>query len=347
MRLAAAFCVAQLPGDPARAQAPPGARELPSGTRALLQAVSAVDERTVWASGHEGVVLRSLDGGETWERRPAPAGDSLQFRDVHGFDAERAVILSAGEGDASRVYRTEDGGATWTLSWMNPEPEGFYDCLDFWDARRGVLYGDAVAGRLRVLLTSDGGATWERVPDGRLPAALEGEGGFAASGTCVTTGPGGRAWIATGAGSRPRVLRTDDFGHQWSATDVPLVTGPQAGAFTIVFRDANRGMVLGGDLGTPAGVTSNVAVTTDGGVSWRTAGGPPFAGPVYGSAAPRRISSLVAVGPGGVAERRSDGVWRLLDGGSWWAVGAAGVTAWAVGPRGRVLKLSWGESAPP
>ena len=123
--------------------------------------------------------------------------DHLEYRDIHGLDGSRAVVLSSGPGQRSRIYTTTDGGDTWALAWINDEPEGFYDCLDFWDDRRGLAYGDAVDGELRVLLTADGGATWSRVAADRLPAALSGEGGFAASGTCVETGEDGLAWVGT------------------------------------------------------------------------------------------------------------------------------------------------------
>ncbi|MDH3734200.1 MAG: oxidoreductase [Gemmatimonadota bacterium] len=322
----------------------PVATELASGTTALLQAVSPVDAGVVWVSGHEGAVLRTLDGGETWERRAVQSLDSLQFRDVHGFDADRAVILSAGPGNQSRIYRTVDGGDTWTLSWLNEEPEGFYDCIDFWDDERGVAYGDAVDGELRILGTRDGGTTWARVPSEGLPAAVAGEGGFAASGTCVETGPGGSAWIGTGAGERARVLATANFGDTWSAVDLPIVSGEAAGAFTVVFNDARFGVVLGGDLSTPEGFTDNVAITGDGGATWSLATRTPMPGAVYGAAlassGPTPV--LVAAGPGGLAMTADlTGQWRLLDPGSFWAVGAVGARAWAVGPQGRVLRLEW------
>lgn len=311
-----------------------------SGTGALLQAVSAVDAETVWVSGHEGAVLRSLDGGETWVPRPVQTLDSLQFRDVHAFDARRAVILSSGEGAASRIYRTEDGGASWRLAWRNEEPEGFYDCLDFWDDRRGVLYGDAVGGELRILTTADGGATWQRVPAGDLPAPAGSEGGFAASGTCVAAGSDGGAWIATGAGDRPRLLYSTDHGATWGARDLPLPSGAAAGGFSVVRADG-LGFVLGGDLQRAEERTENVVRTTDAGRTWSRAAPPPFPGAVYGGAFGAGLGgALFAVGPGGLAASTDMAdSWVPLDARSFWAVGAAGDRAWAVGPDGRIVVI--------
>ncbi len=76
-----------------------------SGTTALLQAVSVVDENIVWVSGHRATYARTVDGGATWEAGVVPGPDSLQFRDVHAVDAKTAYLLSAGPGDMSRIYK--------------------------------------------------------------------------------------------------------------------------------------------------------------------------------------------------------------------------------------------------
>ena len=58
-----------------------------SGTTALLQAVSPVDARVVWVSGHDGTYARTLDGGETWSAAVMAGEEVLQFRDVEAIDA--------------------------------------------------------------------------------------------------------------------------------------------------------------------------------------------------------------------------------------------------------------------
>ncbi len=42
-------------------------------------------------------------------------------------------------------------------------------------------------GKLLILRTFDGGATWSELPEEQRPQVLEGQGGFAASGTCLVT----------------------------------------------------------------------------------------------------------------------------------------------------------------
>src|SRR5262245_29228225 len=53
-----------------------------SGTTRRLDSVSVVNERVVWASGRNGTVVRTLDGGETWEVHVIPGAEALAFRDI-------------------------------------------------------------------------------------------------------------------------------------------------------------------------------------------------------------------------------------------------------------------------
>ncbi len=310
----------------------------------LLQAVSPVSSSVVWVSGQGGTVVRTLDGGAVWNARVVPGADSLQFRDVHGVDANRAYVLSAGAGELSRIYKTLNGGDSWELQFKNDEPEGFYDCFDFWDEQRGVAYGDAVNGELRILVTADGGATWTQVPGETLPAAQPGEGGFAASGTCVEVWEGGRAWISTGNAETARVLISEDWGRSWRAVETPLISGEAAGSTTITFRDHLNGLVLGGDLANRKGHTDNVAVSRDGGFTWLLAGRPQLPGAVYGAAfMPHSPApTAIAVGPGGADYSVDNGrSWVSLDGQEYWGVAAvSGSAAWIVGPEGRITRVA-------
>lgn len=319
----------------------PALLEQHSGTVALLQAVSPVDERVVWVGGHQGVILRTLDGGGEWARIPTPGGDTLQFRDVHAFGPDVAVALSAGPGALSRLYRTTDGGGTWSLAFLMDDARGFLDCLDFVDDRRGYAYGDAFDGVPYLLQTADGGQTWARVPASELPAAGEGEGGFAASGTCVRAAPDGGVWVATGAGGHARLLSLAPGSRAWNAREAPVVRGEAAGLTTVSFGPEGQGIALGGDLGQMEARTANVLVTQDGGRTW--AAGMPLrmTGPVYGSAWRPGTPGVVAVGPAGADWSPDAGTtWQALSDRAFWAVGfAPGGVGWMVGPEGRVVRI--------
>jgi photosystem II stability/assembly factor-like uncharacterized protein len=320
-----------------------------SGTTQRLQAVSPVNDKVVWASGLGGTFAVTTNGGNTWQSRVVPGAASLQFRDVYGVSQKVAYLLSAGEGSDNRIYRTTDGGDTWTLQFQaGPDPRNFYDCFDFWSPDRGITFADAVDGRFPVIRTLNG-RTWQDIGD-RLPAAQEGEAGFAASGTCVATLGGKRAWIATGAAARARILATTDGGASWKAYNTPIVQGtPSSGGFSVAFRDPFRGILAGGELDPALPQGPNVAVSNDGGKSWSTdgIGQNPFPGAIFGLSYVPGFGqrTVVATGPGGTAWSRDEGhTWTNLaaDVTGFWAVAFVGRKAgWLVGTEGRILKVSF------
>lgn len=309
--------------------------EQTSGTNALLIAISPVSENVVWASGTAGTWVRTLDGGATWQTGRVPGADSLQFRDVHAVDATTAWLLSIGNGEQSRIYHTTDGGKTWALQFTNPDPKAFFDCFDFWDARHGIAVSDAVDGRTVMIETTDGGAHWSLLPS--TPSALDGEGSFAASGTCLVVRSGGHAWNSAGT-PMARLLHTANYGRSWTVDTIPLTA-----ISSVAFRDLQHGIVLGTDS------SAATAATIDGGKTWLRGGPPPFGQGVYGGVfvIGARIPTVVAVGPGGLAWSQEDldrpigTTWTVINNNIYWSVGFASPRAgWAVGARGRITKLS-------
>src|SRR6266478_4467424 len=253
-----------------------------SGTVQGLIAVSPVNSRVVWASGRGGTFVVTTDGGQTWKAGVVPGAETLQFRDVQGISDKVAYLLSIGNGTDSRIYKTTDGGATWSLVFANQNPDGFYDCFAFWNSKRAVVMGDSINGRFPILRTTDG-ATFEDIGD-NVPPALPGEAGFASSGTCITAQGGKRAWFTTGGATPARVIATTDGGDTWNAYPTPIVSGPAGGGFSIAFRDARHGILGGGDLFNPTGVSNNFARSSDGGVTWELATPAPINEAIFGLA---------------------------------------------------------------
>jgi len=312
-----------------------------SGSSALFQAVSvsARDPDVVWISGHAGTYAVTRDGGASWSARVVPGHDSLQFRDLHAVDAKRAWLMAAGTGDKSGIFQTVDGGASWTQVFVNRDTAAFYDCMAFWDDTHAFAFSDAVAARIPIVRTENG-RDWTV----SSIAALDGEGGFAASGSCALTSSGGDAWIATGSAATPRVWRSGDRGATWQTSVLPIVGGAGAGATAVAFRDRLHGIAVGGAIGSKA-TGPRAARTSDGGVTWTVSPDPSFSGAVYGAAYGVSGSSaiLIAVGPGGASWSSDDGVtWAVLDSAAYWSVGfSSSGAAWLVGPRGRVVRVDW------
>jgi photosystem II stability/assembly factor-like uncharacterized protein len=283
-----------------------------SGVTARLRGVSAVDARVAWASGEGSTVLRTADGGVTWQKLTVTS-DQLDFRDIDAIDARTAYILSIGNGPASRIYKTTDAGSTWTLQFKNDEPKAFYDAMSFWDADHGIVIGDSIDGQFCIMTTENGGREWRRVPAGALPPALENEGAFAASGSNIAVFGKNHAWIGTGAAAKARVLRTSDRGRTWKVSETPLLAGPAAGIFSVAFRDANHGVIVGGDYKKENEAVDNLAVTSDGGATWTPVRG--LSGFRSAVAYVPGSSTLVAVGPSGTDYSTDDGrSWTPLEG---------------------------------
>lgn len=329
-----------LPQVPASATPEPGLtwQLSPTGSEARLRGLSAVSHRVAWASGSGGTVLRTTDAGQSWQRSTPPGAETLQLRDIEAFDAHNAVALSIGPGEDSRIYRTTDGGATWTETFRNTEPTAFYDCMAFFDRRHGLALSDPVDGRFRVLSTGDGGATWSVLPTDGMPAALEGEFAFAASGQCISVAGGRDAWIATGGGAKARVLHSDDRGRTWAAVDTVLASGPSAGVFATAWRDTKRGIAVGGDFAAPTNGVDALGVTRDAGQTWSKPSNAPQG---YRSGVawhPFVRDGAIAVGPTG-SDVTFDGghSWKAFDAGTFDTVDCARDGAcWAAGATGRV-----------
>jgi photosystem II stability/assembly factor-like uncharacterized protein len=315
-----------------------------SGVQSRLRGVSAVSDRLAWASGADSTVLRTTDGGINWKKL-AVTTDALDFRDIDAIDDHTAYILSIGNGPASRIYKTTDAGATWKLQFKNDDPKAFYDAMSFWDTNHGIVIGDSIDGQFCIMTTENGGRTWVRVAANDLPPALENEGAFAASGTNIALYGKSHAWIGTGAGAKARVLRTTDRGRSWKVDETPLIASPSAGIFSVAFRDAKHGVIVGGDYRKENEAVDNLAVTSDGGVTWKLVKGLSGFRSVI-AYVPTLSGTLVAVGPSGTDYSTDDGLtWTALAGPGFDTLSFARgrPVAFAAGARGSIGKLRFAK----
>ena len=131
----------------------------------------------------------------------------------------------------------------------------FFDAISFFDDTHGIAMSDPVDGRLFLLKTADGGFSWKLLEN--APTTNPGEGGFAASGTNMTTVGKHRVIIGLGSGvaDQPpqpsRVVFSDDQMKEWNAAAVPMPRHPSAGIFSIAFANDNDGVAVGGDYEQP------------------------------------------------------------------------------------------------
>ena len=208
-----------------------GPRVLFSNTTENLRGVSAVSQKVAWASGTHGTYLRTTDGN-LWVAEQVPGAESLDFRGLAAFSADEAFLMSAGPGDQSRIYHTVDAGRHWQLQFTNSNPKGFFDSMVFWDKTHGIVLGDPIpdeSGSLKFeLLMTDDGQTWTPLPSSQLQPAIEGEGAFAASNTCLAILP--NRLVIPSEARDPGLPKPTPSAQvrQPAAIDIPVTAEPSA-----------------------------------------------------------------------------------------------------------------------
>jgi photosystem II stability/assembly factor-like uncharacterized protein len=177
------------------------ARSVP--VRSTLTAVCFVGEKTGWAVGHWGVVLRTDDAGESWKVQRVDASVDQPLFSVHFRDAQRGWAV----GLWSLMIATVDGGASWTPVRLPAPPGGGKadrNLLKIFADRRGTLF---VAAEQGAVLRSDDGQKWSYVSTGYKGSFWT---GLALSdGTLLVGGLRGTIYRSTDGGSSWSESRTD------------------------------------------------------------------------------------------------------------------------------------------
>src|SRR5262245_4270480 len=145
----------------------------PAFDDAPLHAVQFLSRDEGWAVGDEGVVLQTIDGGKTWERRPI--GTQASLRSLHflnplvGWVAGREELPHGGS--AGVLFVTSDGGVEWRRLTFNTLPG--LQRVRFLDAKTGYVVGDSAEQYpTGVFFTNNGGRTWQPVAGPRCPGWL-------------------------------------------------------------------------------------------------------------------------------------------------------------------------------
>jgi photosystem II stability/assembly factor-like uncharacterized protein len=340
-----------------------------SNTKADLRGIHSIGNGVAWASGTNGAVLRTEDGGYVWQLCAIPPGaERLDFRGIQAFDANTAIVMSSGKGDLSRLYKTTDGCHSWKLIFKNPDEDGFWDAIVF-DSKRGWLLGDPVRGSFVLFGTEDGGRTWNRQNNKGLKAQSSNQGAFAASNSSLLAGS---VKFASGGkdGAYEYAIVSDevcvdncadqDIDHNgrrstWQKVPIPIGNQSQSsGVFSIghalTTRDAKGKaplVAVGGDFRSPDSTAGTAAYSADGGMTWAAAQTPPHG---YRSAVAYDAPTMtwITVGPNGTDISIDDGKnWRRLrpdpllhdapDADRKWN---AISLPFVVGPQGRIGKLN-------
>jgi photosystem II stability/assembly factor-like uncharacterized protein len=343
-----------------------------SHTTASLRGIDSVGDGVAWASGTNGTILRTEDGGFVWQLCAIPPGaQKLDFRGIQAFDANTAIVMSSGKGDLSRLYKTTDGCQTWKLLFTNPDKEGFWDAFQMNDRQNGWLAGDPINKKFVMEQTYDGAANFtgfqrSAAPEPRTNASegipANDRSAFAASNSSLAFRPFVRpqnscqyslAWFGTSGPGGPMIYRLQrdlegctDVGIQtWIGVLVPMAGSNSAsGIFSLKFKDDLTGVAVGGDFTQPSLSEGTAAYSSDGGKTWRSSPTSPHG---YRSAVAYDVQQKlwITVGPNGTDISRDDGRnWTALKPTKEDAADAdknwnALSLPFVVGPNGRIGKL--------
>jgi len=207
-------------------------KQMPVPTRATLTGVWFHDRNLGWAVGHDSVILRTKDGGESWERVYWAPEEESPFLDVWFADEENGFAVGA----YGSFAVTNDGGDTWDYVPINEDD--FQPHLNqIAESAEGTLYIAAEAGN--AFRSDDGGETWTTLESpykgsffGVLP--LESD-------------------VVLLFGLRGHLYRSEDGGKTW--------TGIETGTTSML----NQGVQLDGGRVVIVGLSGTVLVSRDGG----------------------------------------------------------------------------------
>ncbi|MHA6577971.1 WD40/YVTN/BNR-like repeat-containing protein [Pseudomonas yamanorum] len=227
-------------------------RQAPVPTSASLTSVSFATASQGWAVGHAGVIVHTVDGGETWHLQldgkvaaqlvldavqASPGASARQLKVAQGFVADGAdkpwlAVHFSNEregtvvGAFGLILHTEDGGVSWQ-SWV--------DRLD--NPAGNHLYA-IVAQGTRMFIAGEQGTLWTSADGGahftRLPSPYDG------SFFTLHLADDGSVLVA---GLRGNVWRSTDQGQQWQAVNNPFSSS------VVAARSAGAGVMLADQSG--------------------------------------------------------------------------------------------------
>lgn len=245
----------------------------------LLYRVSFLSESVGYVSGGTattGDLLKTTDGGLTWEKLQFDAGE--RFYSVHFINENLGY---AGTRGPSGLYKTTDGGQNWTpLNTGTGSTTSIIYDIKFLDDNTGLaMYSSGQVAR-----TTDGGTSWTPVSagwgaaagynifivdastvyicgaGGRISKSINGGASFAQLSSLGTATlyylhffDANNGFVAASGG---RLYKTTNGGATFSETQFPVTSI----FYSIKFVDSNIGWI--------AGASGNAFYTVDGGDNW-------------------------------------------------------------------------------
>jgi len=222
----------------------PNWRLLTSGVDSSIVCIDIVDTLISYAGTKNGKVLKTTNGGDTWDVLFTNHGGDITS--VLALSEQKAFIIVNSE-TSTQIKRTVSFGASWGTVYEDTSPGSHLNAIHMFDDDNGFAIGNPVGGQWMLLNTTDGGANWNS--GGSLPQNGS-ETGFNNSMDWIGNQMG---WFGTDNG---RVYKTTDGGTTWQSSTTTFTNST-----TVSFTDDQKGVASGDATDR----------THDGGLTWTTA----------------------------------------------------------------------------
>ena len=194
-------------------------------TRAVLTSVYFLDDKRGWAAGHDGTVLSSGDGGDSWQLLREEPGKERVLLSIWFENAQHGLAV----GQFGLTLETDDGGKSWTERRLVGGEAGEKHFMQLFAGSGGLLFIAAESGTM--LRSEDAGRNWKAVQ-------TDNKGSFW-TGLVLADG------LVLAAGMRGHIYRSEDRGLTWKESP----SGTQQ-SITAITRRPDGSLRFIGNAGT-------------------------------------------------------------------------------------------------
>ena len=222
--------------------------KLQSPVNLTLRKLSFVDSLTGWATGEAGTIIRTTDGGDSWEIQNSTVQTFIT--DIFFLDRNFGWAITIEEvfPFKSIILKTTNGGENWHTAYF-PDSSEYIRTIYFLDTLNGFVGGSYIA------YTTDGGNNWlESEVDSNFVSNYpvynfdfyNNQFGYACGGRIDRAGV---------------IWRTTNYGLNWTAQGISADE-----VFDLFIFDSLNAFTLSGD---PEGLFLMADIkTTDAGITW-------------------------------------------------------------------------------
>lgn len=225
---------------------------------AYLRAVEYADDKVGLVSSLQGIVVRTLDGGLSWEdisnRIPT------EHKGMCGLHYVDGIFFGTGVFHApARFFKTEDNGNSWTVYTLDTIAFGLVD-VHFLDRDRGFVFGTGLEDAElpeegSIWYTENGGLNWIKVGSTGLANTYIWKMFFVSPDTVYAS-------VENYLGTTPAYMYSYDGGFTWNYREIDLQDISFFDAQALGFINHQRGWLGGYGLG--------MYETNDGGQTWNS-----------------------------------------------------------------------------